>query len=124
MRFTSQAEKDAHELQRAIEALQAAMAEAAGAGNLGLVTELHGQFAEKASALAEARSRPVVGECRHCGAEMKLEDFRELVVCAIVDHRPGEIPQLEVFERGRELHLAYCRGCETESRLMVYLRKR
>lgn len=124
MRFTSQTAKEWHDLNARIEELTGQMVGAAQARDVDLHTEKMNALIEASSQLADVQARPVTGECRHCGEEMALDEFVELVVSAIVVHKKDEVPQPEVFERGLEHHLAYCRECAEESRLLFYLNKR
>jgi DNA repair exonuclease SbcCD ATPase subunit len=124
VRFITEADQLAHAAQLDIEAAKSEAHEAAHRGELAALDVAEEKERQARRRLAEARARIPRAECRHCGKEFDPEESVELVLSAIVRRKPGEIPAVETFERGHEMHLIYCLGCANESRLMMYLKKR
>lgn len=125
MRFTTEADKLACEAQLEVEQIQKEMLEAGQRGDAEAVITCYGRLTLAISKLAEARAKTPKAECRHCGREFHTSERHiELVVSAVVTHEPDEIPIIESFERGQELHVVYCSCCADDTSLMMYLKKR
>lgn len=124
MRFTSEADQLAHVAQLNIEQARKDAGVAAQAGDIDGVQAARVREQEAEDRLSLARAMPIKAECRRCGREFSPDEGVELVIAAIVIRQPDQIPEVEVFERGQELHLNYCAACGEESRLIEYLKKR
>lgn len=129
MRHITESHAAASEHQRGIRELRIERGHVAEAGNLVRLEEIEIELAELDRLLATARATVSLAQCRHCGVEFVPDDYVELVINAIVLHKPlieGEETQTEmvIYPRGEERHLVYCPGCAAESRLLEYLTKR
>jgi hypothetical protein len=141
MRFVTEADRQASEHQRAIAELRAERLEAAESGDHGRLDEIDLAIAERCRGLATARAMAALAECRHCGEQFEPVRYTEIVIAAIVRHRPvitiedeaaiAELPagareetETQIFDRGQERRLIYCEACTIESGLLDYLNKR
>jgi len=124
MKFISEADKEACEAERALTEATNEKLLAARAGNMAGVRAAQVKFDKAVNRLAQARSKPVVAECFEGGEAFDPEESIELVIAAIVRRKRGEIPEVERFEKGEELHMIWCLGCADEAGVESYLKKR
>ena len=131
LKFLTDAHRRISEAQSRLAAIEREKLTAAEAGDVNRLVQLRVETDKYLGLLAHARTLPQEGECRHCGEKFELHEYTELVISAIVRHRPA--PQEDnasegattmIFPRGEELHMVYCPYCAIESRLMDYLTAR